>query len=359
LFNNIFKDKQVLITGHTGFKGAWLSIWLHELGAKITGYALAPPTQPCLFETSAISTRVDSTAGDVRNFEELRKLIKSSKPEIVFHLAAQTIVRKSYKDSLETYETNIMGTVNLLEACRDSVSVRVIVVVTSDKCYEIMDHNRGYKENDPIGGHDPYSSSKGCAELITAAYRKSYFNNENSKNHKISLVSVRAGNVIGGGDWAEDRLVPDCVKALAQKKPIVVRYPDAIRPWQHVLDPLYGYLLLVSRLYENRPELRGAWNFGPDDDAFKPVKWIVSQLSERWGHDVPLIMDQKNNSFEDNCLWLDSGKAKSGIGWSPKWSIATALQKTVEWYKAFYSNEADMFNLTVNQISDYQISIHK
>lgn len=353
LFNNFYHNKRILITGHTGFKGSWLSLWLSDLSANVIGYALKPPTTPSLFEVCAIEKKVISIIGDIRNLKMLRNVFEEYQPEIVFHMAAQSLVRYSYREPIETYETNIMGTVNLLEVCRHTPSIRVIVNITSDKCYENRELDCGYKENDPMGGYDPYSSSKGCAELITAAYIKSYFNPEDYEKHGVSLSSVRAGNVIGGGDWAEDRLIPDCIKALLKNKPIMVRYPDAVRPWQHVLEPLFGYLLLAQRLYQNGPTFSGGWNFGPDDRDAKPVRWLVERMTEMWGNNAGWEIDKNDNPYEAHYLKLDCSKAKSKLGWYPRWNLELALDKTIEWYKA-YCNHEDMLNITINQIKNYE-----
>ncbi len=358
VFSNIYNGKRVLITGHTGFKGSWLSIWLNELGANVIGYALNPPTTPSLFEVCDLKKKVTSIIGDIRNLKMLRDVFEKYQPEIVFHMAAQSLVRYSYKKPVETYETNIIGTVNLLEVCRHTPSVRVIVNITSDKCYENRDQVCGYKEDDPMGGYDPYSSSKGCAELITNAYLKSFFNPENFKEHGKCLASVRAGNVIGGGDWAEDRFIPDCIKALLKNKPIIIRYPDAVRSWQHVLEPLFGYLLLAQRLYQEGPTFTGGWNFGPDDEGVKPVGWLVEQITEMWGNNASWEIDQGNNPHEAHYLKLDCSKAKSKLDWHPRWNLKLALDKTIEWYKA-YCNHEDMLNITINQIKSYEKCIQK
>lgn len=357
-FNNFYKDKRVLITGHTGFKGSWLSIWLRELGASVIGYALKPPTTPSLFGICNLEDKVTSITGDIRNSKVLRAVFDKFQPEIVFHLAAQSLVRYSYKEPLETYETNVIGTVNVLEVCRHIPSVKVIVNVTSDKCYENHESIRSFRENDPMGGYDPYSSSKGCAELVTRAYLKSFFNPENQKERPVFLASVRAGNVIGGGDWGEDRLISDCMKALLGNKPIVVRYPDAVRPWQHILEPLFGYLLLAQLLYQDGASFTGGWNFGPNDEDAKPVRWLVERIIEMWGNNVSWMIDQDNNPYETHCLKLDCSKAKSRLGWSPQWDLKLALEKTIDWYKAYF-NHKDMLNVTIGQIQNYEKCIQK
>lgn len=353
LFGGIYKNKTILVTGHTGFKGSWLCLWLSELGATVIGYALKPPTTPNLFESCGLEKKVTSIESDIRNLKMLKDVLERCQPEIVFHMAAQSLVRYSYREPVETYETNIMGTVNLLEACRYTPSVKVIIIITSDKCYENREWIRGYRENDPLGGYDPYSSSKGCAEIITNAYMKSYFNPENYERHGVSLASVRAGNVIGGGDWAEDRIIPDCIKTLQGNKPIVIRYPDAVRPWQHVVEPLFGYLLLGQHLYQKGTTFTGAWNFGPDDENVKPVRWLVERITEMWGNNAGWEIDKGNNPYEENYLKLDCSKAKSKLGWHPQWDLNLSLEKTIEWYKAYYNNE-DMLNITINQIKSYE-----
>lgn len=348
-----WKDKKVLITGHTGFKGGWLALWLKSMGAVTIGYALPPPTNPSLFETCRISKMINSIHGDIRDSKTLKKIFKEYKPEIVFHMAAQSIVRVSYREPVETYETNVMGTVNLFEACRHIPSVKVIVNITSDKCYENKERVLGYREDDAMGGYDPYSSSKGCAELVTSAYIKSYFNPDKYREHGKSVASVRAGNVIGGGDWAEDRLIPDCIRAFMSGQIPEIRYPDAVRPWQHVFEPLYGYLLLGQRLYEDGTKFTGAWNFGPDDSDAKPVRWIVEQIILMWGDNVSWRISGGEQPHEAHHLKLDCSKAKTGLDWHPCWDLRAGLQKTIEWYKAYRSNE-DMLNFSMEQIKSYE-----
>lgn len=337
---NFFKDRRVLITGHTGFKGVWLSLWLHKLGAHVIGYALKPPTEPNLFEICKLKDKIVSIYGDVRDLESLKEVFEEHRPEIVFHMAAQSLVRYSYREPVETYETNVMGTVNVLEACRKAPSVCAVVNVTSDKCYENSDGVRNFYEDDPMGGYDPYSSSKGCAELVTTAYIKSYFNPDRYAEHGKALASVRAGNVIGGGDWAEDRLIPDCVRAFIKNKPVVIRYPDAVRPWQHVLEPLYGYLLLAQNLYQDGPAFAGGWNFGPNDEDAKPVRWVIEKVTEIWGSNALWMLDKSNHPYESRCLRLDCSKAKARLGWHPQWDLNSALKMTVEWYKAHINHKA-------------------
>lgn len=280
---NFWEGKRVLLTGHTGFKGGWLSLWLQSLGANVTGYALLPPTQPSLYEVARVGDGMYSHIADIRDLDRLVAVMRETRPEIVIHMAAQPLVRYSYVNPVETYATNVMGTVNLLEAVRQVGGVRVVVNVTSDKCYENREWIWGYREHDPMGGYDPYSSSKGCAELVAAAYRNSFFNPEAFGTHGVALASVRAGNVIGGGDWAEDRLIPDFMRAIMAGRAVVIRSPHAIRPWQHVLEPLSGYLLLAQHLWTDGPAFAEGWNFGPVDEDAKPVEWIVEQLTGLWG----------------------------------------------------------------------------
>jgi len=350
LFGGFFKDKKVLITGHTGFKGAWLSSWLLELQAKVIGYSLRPPTEPNLFDICGLEKEMVSVLGDTRHFGKLKRIMESHQPEIVFHLAAQSLVRVSYRKPVETYATNVLGTVHLLEACRQTPSVKAIVNVTSDKCYENKDLRRGYRENDPLGGSDPYSSSKGCAELVTAAYIRSYF--PQGHDGTPALASARAGNVIGGGDWAKDRIVPDCVRALLSKKSIVVRYPDAVRPWQFVLEPLSGYLRLAQRLYQDGRVFAGAWNFGPDDDSLKPVRWIVERVIEYWGEPGTWNRDQGSQLYETGYLKLDSSKARTSLPWRPQWDLDFGLSQTMDWYKA-YRDKKNLAAVILRQIRSF------
>lgn len=357
-FENFYKGKQVLITGHTGFKGSWLSIWLLELGANVIGYALGPPTTPSLFEILSLEKKLTSIIGDIRDLKKLVAVFKEYEPEIVFHLAAQPLVRRSYREPIETYETNVMGTVHLFEACRRVPSTRVLVNVTSDKCYGNREWSSGYKETDPMGGSDPYSSSKACAELITDAYSKSFFNPEDPERDGMCLASARSGNVVGGGDWSEDRLIPDCIKAFVKNSPVLIRYPDFMRPWQHVLEPLSGYLLLAQRLYQDGPAFAGAWNFGPNDCDVKPVRWLVEVAREIWGNNATWQIDKRDHPNEVSCIKLDHTKAKSKLNWSPKWDLRLALEKTIEWYKAYYNHE-EMLSLTIKQIESYEKCIMK
>jgi len=347
-----WKGKRVLLTGHTGFKGSWMSLWLQSMGAQVTGYALAPPTDPSLFEAAKVGKGMTSIIGDIRDLEHLRAVFAEHKPEIVIHMAAQPLVRYSYIEPVETYSTNVMGTVNLLEAVRSTKSVKAVVNVTSDKCYENREWAWGYRENEAMGGFDPYSSSKGCAELVAAAYRNSYFNPEKYKEHGVALASVRAGNVIGGGDWAEDRLIPDIIRAIAQNKPVNIRNPHAIRPWQHVLEPLSGYLLLAQKLYEEGASYGEGWNFGPNDEDAKPVQWIVEKLTKAWGEGASWKLDGGNHPHEAHYLKLDCSKAKARLDWHPRWHLDQALGAIIDWQRA-YRDGKDMGEFSLAQIKGY------
>lgn len=353
---NVYKNKKVLITGHTGFKGSWLSLWLKELNAEVIGYSLEPPTEPNLFESINLKNKITHLTGDVRNEGYLMSVFGKYQPEIVFHLAAQPLVRFSYKEPKLTYETNVIGTVNVLEAVRKTKNVRVCIIVTSDKCYENKEWIFKYREIDPMGGYDPYSSSKGCTELVTAAYRKSFFNPEDwGKTHTVALSSVRAGNIIGGGDWGEDRLIPDCVKALSQNKAIIIRNPQATRPWQYVLDPLAGYLLLGSLMYEDGDTYSGAWNFGPNEENMLMVEELLKVVIKHWGNGNYTV-ETSNQPHEAKFLRLDASKACALLGWKPVYNIYEAVEKTVNWYKKFYAKslgKKELYELTTREISDY------
>ncbi|MEW6183465.1 MAG: CDP-glucose 4,6-dehydratase [Bacillota bacterium] len=350
MFNGVYKDRTVLVTGHTGFKGSWMVLWLSLLGTKVIGYALDPPTEPSLFNCLNLKDRIVAIKGDICNYNHLKNILEEYRPEIVFHLAAQSLVRCSYLNPVDTFTINVMGTVHLLEAVRQVEGVKALVNVTSDKCYENKNWIWGYRESDRLSGSDPYSCSKSCAELVTKAYIDSFFD---QGKLGLSLASVRAGNVIGGGDWSEDRLIPDCIKAFSQNKQVVIRYPNAVRPWQHVLEPLYGYMLLAQRLLQDGPQFMEAWNFGPDNNAAQPVRSIVEQIVEIWGEGASWTTSADEHPPEANCLKLDCGKAKARLGWSPQWDLPFALRQTVEWYKAYYRNK-DVFNLTVSQIKSYE-----
>ena len=356
MFENPFKNKTVLVTGHTGFQGGWLSLWLNTLGAKVVGYSLEPPSEPNLFEAVELSKDLyHNIRGDVRDFEKLYKVFADHRPDMVFHLAAQSLVRPSYKSPALTYETNVMGTVNVLEAARQTKSVRVIVIVTSDKCYKNQEWIWGYRENDPMGGHDPYSSSKGCAELVTAAYENSFFPPEKyGADHEVGVATVRVGNVIGGGDWGEDRLIPDCVRSINQDKDIVIRYPKAIRPWQHVLEPLYGYLLLGAKLWKKAPRYIGAWNFGSTDGKLWTVEDIAKKICNVWGN-VKCVIDPDPHPHEAHSLTIDSSKARIMLDWNPQFKVAEALEKTIDWYKVYYQGAGpnELKRYTAHQIEAY------
>ncbi len=345
--------KRVLITGHTGFKGSWLSLWLQSLGAEVSGYSLPPPTQPSLFEAAGVAKGMGSITGDIRELDCMYSAVSKARPEIVFHMAAQALVRRSYADPIETYATNVMGTVNLLEAVRRTGGVRALVNVTSDKCYENREWPWGYRENEAMGGYDPYSSSKGCAELVTAAYRNSYFNPQRHSEHGVAVASVRAGNVIGGGDWAEDRLIPDILRAIGAGVPVVVRNPSATRPWQHVLEPLSGYLTLAEKLYSEGAVYAEGWNFGPGDEDTHPVQWIVERIAQLWNGGVRWEMDANPQPHEAHYLKLDCSKARTKLGWRPRWKLSDTLASIVAWHQAF-SNGADMKAFTLDQIAQYE-----
>ncbi|MDA3834673.1 MAG: CDP-glucose 4,6-dehydratase [Spirochaetales bacterium] len=348
-----WRGKRVFITGHTGFKGSWLCLWLNSLGANVSGYALAPPTDPSLYDLAKVDGLVDSTIGDVRDAESLQLALLSADPQIIIHMAAQPLVRESYRTPVETYAVNVMGTVHLLDAIRKCSSVKAVVNVTTDKCYENREWHWGYRENEAMGGYDPYSSSKGCSELVTAAYRKSFFNPEEYANHGVAIASARAGNVIGGGDWAEDRLICDCVRALLQGEQIQIRNPNAIRPWQHVLGPLSGYLLLAQKLYEEGVSFAQSWNFGPNDSDAKPVEWIVQRLCADWGEGASFKVDQGEHPHEAGWLKLDCSKAKVELGWQPRWSLDIAIEKIVEW-TCCYRTGGNVTDICLQQINAYQ-----
>jgi len=347
-----WKGKKVFVTGHTGFKGSWLSIWLQQMGAEVVGYSLSERTNPSMFELAHIADGMTSIAADVRDLERIKKELNKHKPEIVIHMAAQALVHDSYRDPATTYTTNIIGTMNVLEAVRHTDSVRVVVSITSDKCYENLEWVWGYRENDRMGGHDPYSSSKGCAELLISAYRDSFFNPKDYQQHGVALASTRAGNVIGGGDWSGDRLVPDIMRAIMENEPVLIRRPNAIRPWQFVMEPLRGYLMLAERLWDEGPEYAEGWNFGPDIEEIEPVSWIVKYLTEHWGEDASWVLDKGEHPHEDHFLKLDTTKAKSLLNWTPALNLPTVLDWIVDWYKVYHQKE-DLRKITETQISQY------
>lgn len=346
-----WRGKRVLITGHTGFKGSWLSLWLQKLGATVAGYALPPDPAQSLFELAEVGARMESVHADIRNPESLQNLFDRFQPDIVFHLAAQPLVRKSYLEPVETYEVNVIGTIRLFEAVRSTPSCHVVVNVTSDKCYENREWALGYRENDPMGGYDPYSSSKGCAELVTAAYRRSFF--ENHDGVRVALASARAGNVIGGGDFSKDRIVPDFMAAIKTGKPLYVRNPDAVRPWQHVLEPLSGYLLLAEKLWDKPAEHAQGWNFGPAPDDIKPVRWIVARLSHCYPGRASWQTDTAPKPHEAHLLMLDSTKAHTMLGWKPRWTIERAVQAVVDWHSAHERGES-LREVVMQQLMSYE-----
>lgn len=354
IFNNIYKGKKVLVTGHTGFKGSWLTAWLKKLGAEVIGYSLEAPTQPNLFKLCNMENKINSVIGDVRDSKKVLEIFQKYEPDIVFHLAAQPLVRLSYRDPISTYETNVMGTANVLEAGRLTESVKAIVVITTDKCYENKEWIYGYRETDPMGGYDPYSSSKGCAELITSAYRNSYY-----KEKGIALASVRAGNVIGGGDWAEDRLIPDFVRAVSENKAITIRNPLATRPWQHVLEPLSGYLWLGALMLNDKIKYSSGWNFGPKDSDIINVENALNLAINCWGKGSYEI-DKTEQPHEANLLKLDISKAVAYLKWRPVYDVNMAVKKTIEWYKTYYEYEnTNMYEYTLNQIEAYEKTAQK
>ncbi len=342
-----WRGKRVLVTGHTGFKGAWLSLWLGQLGAEVAGYALPPPSEPSLFQAAGLAERMSSITADVRDLAALRGAFQTVRPEIVLHLAAQALVRPSYDDPVATFDTNVMGTVNVLEAARHEPGVRAVVVVTSDKCYENREWAWGYRENEAMGGHDPYSSSKGCAELVTAAYRSSY------AKGALGIASARAGNVIGGGDWAKDRIIPDFVRAVAQGQALRVRNPGAVRPWQHVLEPLAGYLLLAERLYGEPQRFAEGWNFGPADTDARPVSWVVDRFARNWGQGVTWQADPGPHPHEANFLKLDCSKARNLLAWRPRLTLDQALSWVTDWYRGFSAGSSAL-ELCLSQIAAFE-----
>ena len=356
--NPVFwQGKRVLLTGHTGFKGSWLSLWLQSMGAQVTGYALAPPTNPSLFEIAEVGKGMTSVIGDIRDLANLQAVFAERQPEIVIHMAAQPLVRYSYHNPVETYSTNVMGTVHLLEAVRNTPGVKVAVNITTDKCYENREWVWGYRENEPMGGFDPYSNSKGCAELVTAAYRSSFFNANNYAQHGVATATVRAGNVIGGGDWAQDRLIPDILAAFEQGRKVDIRNPHAIRPWQHVMEALRGYLTLAEQLFEHGPSFGEGWNFGPNDEDAKPVGWIVEQMAALWGADAQWQFDTGEHPHEAHYLKLDFSKARTRLNWHPALSLKDSLALIIDWSKQRAAG-ANMRELTLVQLQAYQALIN-
>lgn len=345
--SEFWRGKRVFLTGHTGFKGSWISLWLQSMHVELCGFALTPPTTPALFDEADVSDGMNSTIGDIRDFEAVHSAMMAFKPEIVIHMAAQPLVRYSYAAPVETYATNVMGTVHVLEAARQVGTVRAIVNVTTDKCYENKEWVWGYREDEPMGGYDPYSNSKGCSELVTSAYRRSF-----CQHSGIALASARAGNVIGGGDWAQDRLVPDILRAFERGEPVVIRNPHSIRPWQHVLEPLSGYLALAEKLYTEGQAWAEGWNFGPQDDDARPVQWIVEQMVQAWGNGASWRLDGGEHPHEANYLKLDISKVKSRLNWHPRWNLATALEQITAWHRTWLQN-GSVKEACLDQIQQY------
>ncbi len=352
MFDGLFSGRRVFVTGHTGFKGAWLTAWLLGLGAEVTGYALRPATDPSLFDALDLASRVRHVVADVRDRERVALEVAAARPSVIFHLAAQPLVRLGYAEPHETFETNVMGTVDVLEAARACDTVAAVVIVTSDKCYDNAETGRAFREGDPMGGRDPYSASKGCAELVTAAYRASFFDTDGS----AAVASVRAGNVIGGGDWAPDRIIPDCVRALAAGDPVMVRNPDAIRPWQHVLEPLAGYMWLAACLARDGAAFGGPWNFGPaDEDASRAVRWVVEAFLTEWGAGSwTALTDHVGQPQEAGLLSLDSRRAREQLSWAPVWDTAAAVRHTAAWYREFYGRAGGARELVEDQLRAYE-----
>ena len=350
---SFWKGRRVLLTGHTGFKGSWLTLWLHSLGADVTGYALDPPTHPNLFEQAGIADVVRTISADIRDFQQFKAAISECRPEVIIHMAAQTVVRRGYEDPIETYSSNVMGTVHLFEALRQLGHRCAVVNVTSDKCYENREWVWGHRENEAMGGRDPYSNSKGCAELVTTAFRESFFPPESLEVHGVAVASARAGNVVGGGDWTCNQLIPDLMRAFLAGKSCLIRNPSAIRPWQFVLEPLRGYLVLAERLTDDGSHFASGWNFGPGDADAKPVSWIANELAESWGNGASWTHDGAMHPREDHSLRLDISKARACLDWQPVLALSGALAWIVEWYRAFQTG-ADVSRLTRTQIERYE-----
>jgi CDP-glucose 4,6-dehydratase len=347
-----WNKKKVFVTGHTGFKGSWLILLLKYLGAEVYGYALKPPTDPSFYELAELDEIVNSTIGDIRDYSLLLKALKEAKPDIIIHMAAQALVRESYQNPRETYEINVMGTANLLDAVRQLENVKVILNVTTDKCYENKEWHWGYRENDRMGGYDPYSNSKACSELLTASFRSSFYNPKDYPSHGVALATARAGNVIGGGDWAADRLIPDFVRSIIRGEKVIIRSPFAIRSWQHVLEPLTGYLLLSEKLFTSGNSYAEAWNFGAEDRDAKNVEWIIGKICELWGDGASYAIDHSPQPHEATYLKLDCSKARIKLTWQPRWNIETTLRSIVNWTKAYLSHD-DMRKFSIQQIENY------
>ena len=350
--SEFWQGKRVFLTGHSGFKGSWLSLWLFSLGAEVKGYSLNPPTSPSLFNEAKIDSIIESCVGDIRDQDTLYKSMVSFNPDILIHMAAQPLVRYSYDEPIETYEVNVIGTAKVLEVARSCSNLKAIVNITTDKCYENDGRTQGYKENDSMGGYDPYSSSKGCAELVASSYRRSFLQDQG-----IGLASVRAGNVIGGGDWADDRLIPDILKSFENGSSVVVRNPQATRPWQHVLEPLSGYLILAQKLYQNPKKYAEGWNFGPNEQDVKSVDWILDKMISKWPNSS-WELDKSYSPHEAGFLKLDILKAKSKLGWNPLWSLSDTLEKIVHWHQAWLNKE-DMQVVCLAEIKEYTKDMNK
>lgn len=346
-----WRGSKVFLTGHTGFKGSWLSLWLQSMGASVKGFALEPQTTPALFNEARVGTGMKSEIGDIRDLAAVTASMTSFNPDVLIHMAAQPLVRQSYREPVETYSTNVMGTVHVLEAARKCSNLRAIVNVTTDKCYKNREWEWGYRENEPMGGHDPYSNSKGCAELVTAAYRSSFFN----ASETAALATARAGNVIGGGDWSDDRLIPDILHAFERQQPVVIRNPKATRPWQHVLEPLSGYLILAQKLYNDGAMFAEGWNFGPRDDDVLTVEWVLDYMVERWGQGASWQIDGTHHPHEAQSLKLDISKARAKLDWYPKWSLTSALDHVIRWHQAWLAKE-NVQSETLSQIEQYRFS---
>ena len=354
---SFWRGRRVFLTGHTGFKGSWLSLWLNALGAEVTGYALPPPTVPNLFEQAGVAATMHSIEGDIRDFSHLSRVIDACRPEIVLHLAAQSVVRRGYDDPIETYSSNVMGTVHLLEALRRKRRSCVVVNVTSDKCYENREWLWGYREDERMGGRDPYSNSKGCAELVTAAFRASFFPPDELALHGIALATARAGNAIGGGDWTANQLIPDMIRAFLSGRRGQIRSPQAIRPWQFVLEPLHGYLLLAERLMQDAAQFGCGWNFGPVETDARPVAWLADELARLWGDGAGWQSDAAQHPHEAHYLKLDASRARALLGWQPHLPLAEALEWIVAWYRGFHAG-ADLARLTRMQIQQFDAALH-
>ena len=349
MFNNIYRGKRVFLTGHTGFKGSWLALWLTQLGAKVCGYSLEPNTKPSMFKELLIENRIEkSIIGNILDIGKLEQSMKEFQPDIVFHLAAQPLVRLSYSEPILTYQTNVIGSLNVLEAARYTPSVKAFVNITTDKCYENKEVNRGYKEDEPMGGYDMYSSSKGCVEIMSSSFRRSFLQDEGT----YAMATARAGNVIGGGDWAEDRLIPDCVRYINTDEKIEIRNPIAVRPWQHVLEPLSGYLLLGQKLLEEGKKYAEGFNFGPNEDSVLRVADVAKKVREYYGKGE-VVVQKRDNLHEANLLMLNIEKAEQVLGWTPTFTADEAIKHTVEWYKHFYNQDIDMYDFTMKQIEEY------